>query len=247
MSKFSEAKLARIIFITGTDTGAGKTLLTALLLDYLRKSGHQALAMKPFCSGSLGDVKLLSSVQNHELSNKLVNPFYFEEPIAPLIAARKKRGVVDLAEVVARIREVQKLCNCLLIEGSGGLLVPLGEGYSGLDIIKHLGCSVIIAARNRLGVINHSMMTITILEHNGIKDITLVLMGCNRSDISARSNKTMLQELWLSGEVHALPFLGGRSNRLGAIEKNQKKNKKTLAQILGTAKLCPRSSGTSSK
>ena len=79
----------KIIFITGTDTGVGKTLLTALLLHHLRQTGVHALAMKPFCSGGRADVRLLQSLQRGELSDAEMNPFYFAEPIAPFVAAKK--------------------------------------------------------------------------------------------------------------------------------------------------------------
>ena len=233
MSKSSRSNPAKIVFVTGTDTGAGKTLLTALLLDLLRRSGVRALAMKPFCSGSRADVEFLSAVQNHELPTEMLNPFYFREPIAPLIAARKQGSRIELKAVVARIREVQKSCDCLLVEGSGGLMVPLGEDYSVLDLINKLGGPVIVAARNRLGVINHAVMTIKIMEYVGVKINKIVLMGCKRSDISAHTNRNTLAELLPATPVYQLPFLAGRWNRLSAIKSNRKKTKKTLAQILG--------------
>lgn len=233
MANSTRRQTARVLFVTGTDTGAGKTLLTASLLDYLRGTGIRALAMKPFCSGGTADVEFLSAIQDDELPRELLNPFYFKEPIAPLIAARKQRRRIELVEVVERIHEVESRCDCLLIEGSGGLLVPLGEGYSVLDLIEKLGCTVVVAARNRLGVINHALMTIKHIQSIGIKDITLVLMGCNRSDISAQTNKMALAELLESAGVYALPFLGVGSSRPGAVKNNRKKTKKILAQILG--------------
>src|SRR5438477_7771150 len=82
---------SKIIFITGTDTGVGKTVLTACLLDHLLKSGVDAIAMKPFCSGNREDVELFQAIQEHRLSDAAINPFYFADPVAPLVAARKER------------------------------------------------------------------------------------------------------------------------------------------------------------
>ena len=238
---------AKIVFITGTDTGAGKTLLTALLLCQLRQSGVCALAMKPFCSGSTADVELLDAMQNQELSRESLNPFYFSAPIAPLVAARKLTRSIKLVEVVQRIREVQQKCDWLLVEGSGGLLVPLGEGYSVLDLIKKLECEVVVAARNRVGVINHALMTTRLLQEFKLKQNTIVLMGCNRADMSTVTNRTILQEFAVGTPVYELPYLGPRASRVGAIKNSHKKTKKTLAQILKTDTLSSRSSGTSSK
>ncbi len=133
---------SRIIFITGTDTGVGKTLLTGLLLHHLRQSGCHALAMKPFCSGGTADVEFLHAVQQRELEPAEITPFYFSEPIAPLLAARKHHRRVRLPEVLMQIRRIAKRCECLLIEGSGGLLVPLGERYDVADLIVKLNCEV---------------------------------------------------------------------------------------------------------
>src|SRR5579859_28442 len=84
----------RIIFVTGTDTGVGKTVLMGLLLAHLRRRGAAAFALKPFCSGSRRDVQLLHALQNRELQAGEINPFYFPEPVAPVASARQPgRGV----------------------------------------------------------------------------------------------------------------------------------------------------------
>ena len=88
--------LAKTIFITGTDTGVGKTVLTGLLLHHLREKGVRALAMKPFCSGSRRDVKLLKALQNSELTDDEINPYYFKEAVAPLVAARMHHKIIQL-------------------------------------------------------------------------------------------------------------------------------------------------------
>src|SRR5947209_4920543 len=99
----------KIIFVTGTDTGVGKTLLTAVLLSHLRQQGVHALAMKPFCSGceaGLTDVDILYRLQDQELATHEINPFFFPEPLAPLVAARCHRVRITLNEVLDRIRSV---------------------------------------------------------------------------------------------------------------------------------------------
>src|SRR5258707_11333001 len=133
-------KQPRIIFITGTDTGVGKTLLTGLLLHHLRHSGCAAWAMKPFCSGSRADVLFLSALQDGELTDDEINPFYFPEPVAPLISVRKHRRRIKLNDVLSLIHTLvsrlsaaknphmstapslhHSIVPTLLIEGSGGL------------------------------------------------------------------------------------------------------------------------------
>src|SRR5438105_4978317 len=142
----------KTVFITGSDTGVGKTLVTALLLRYLRQSGGHALAIKPFCTGMRTDVEILRAIQDGALKLEQINPFYFPEPLAPLVAARKHCRRITLGKVLDHIRQIQNLLqsfpsptrhSTLLIEGAGGLLAPLGSGYTALEIIARLRCEVI--------------------------------------------------------------------------------------------------------
>jgi dethiobiotin synthetase len=147
---------ARTIFITGTDTGVGKTVLTALLLAHVRHTGFRTLAIKPFCSSERADAELLCALQDGDLTLDEINPFHFPEPLAPLVAARKcnqqisfKTALAQIHSVVSRLfsgpfrvqtsklnarRRTPPSRNTrparLLIEGAGGLLSPLGESNS---------------------------------------------------------------------------------------------------------------------
>jgi dethiobiotin synthetase len=222
-----------ITFITGTDTGIGKTLLTALLLRHLRRRGCHALGMKPFCGGDRADAGLLRAVQDEELTTEEVNPFYFTEPLAPLAAARIHRQSIPLQEVLRRILRVSGRCQCLLIEGVGGLLVPLGEGYSVADLISKLNCQVIVVSANRLGTLNHTLLTVRALQHLGIKTIKVVLMGQRQPDPSSDSNRQMLVELLGQVPVLAVEYLGPDAMRIESVKATEKKVEKVLARILG--------------
>jgi dethiobiotin synthase len=144
--------MSRILFITGTDTGVGKTVLTGLLLAHLRQTGNHALALKPFCSGSRDDAKLLHALQDRELTLDRINPFFFPEPLAPLAAARKRRSSITLKSVLGHIGSILSLTTTpplhhsnppiLLVEGVGGLLVPLGKSFAVLDLITGLASNL---------------------------------------------------------------------------------------------------------
>ena len=112
----------KILFITGTDTGAGKTVLTALLLAHLRSQGVNALAMKPVCAGSRSDVRLLQSLQPGELSDDEMNPFWYQTPVAPIAAARGYRKKPTQANLKKAIQGLRGRCDILLVEGAGGLI-----------------------------------------------------------------------------------------------------------------------------
>jgi dethiobiotin synthetase len=224
--------LARIIFVTGTDTGVGKTLLTCLLLHHLRQSGCHALAMKPFCSGSRADTEFLHSVQDGELTPDEITPFFFAEPLAPLVAARRHHRLIRLPDVLRRIRRVTGRCQCLLIEGIGGLMVPLAKGFTVRDLIARLGCEVIVVACNRLGTINHTLLTVDALQHIGIRTLKTVLMSSTEGDFSTGSNSRILAELLAPTLVLPVPFLGANLLRIEALQKSRKKIQKSLARIL---------------
>ena len=222
-----------VIFITGTDTGVGKTLLTSLLLQHLRRKGCHALAMKPFCSGSRADVRKLHAIQDGELTPDEINPYFFKEPLAPWVAGRKHRRAITLRQVLHRIHRVEKQCEQLIIEGVGGLLVPLGERYTVADLITELDCKVVVVVANRLGMINHALLTIQALQHRGIRNLTVVVMAVGRPDPSSESNARILAELLPRVPVLKLGFLGPTPNEREAVKAIEKKFAKTLAQIPG--------------
>lgn len=255
-------RTGKIIFITGTDTGVGKTVFTALLLHHLRTIGVHALAMKPFCSGGRADVRLLRAMQDGELSEDEINPFYFSEPVAPLVASRRHKKSISLGEVLRQIKRVSRRCECLLIEGSGGLLVPLGENFLVSDLIHRLDGEVIVVARNRLGTINHTLLTInglmpkliqtrnqrpfprSALNINrlrnsdakcvtGVKNLRIALIAQERKDSSSASNWRILSELCAPIPVLVVGFLGKNASKSGVLKKKYKKLKKALARFCG--------------
>jgi dethiobiotin synthetase len=224
---------SKILFITGTDTSAGKTVLTAMLLAFLRRGGVGALAMKPFCSGSRGDARLLHSLQRECLTLNEVNPFYFDKPLAPAAAAGRGGPKVPLRAARRQIRLLAGRCDLLLVEGAGGLLAPLGDDYTLRDLIRSLDCSTIVVCPNRLGVINHLMLTAEALQSAGIKEFTVVMMSVRKPDLSARSNHRMIRQRLSKTPVFCLPWLGLGASKAESAKKNAKYFKKTLAQLLG--------------
>jgi len=224
--------LGKIIFVTGTDTGVGKTLLTVSLVWHLRQGGIDAVAMKPFCSGGRQDVDAIQSVQEGRLSDEEANPFYFSEPVAPLVAARQRGQQILLGQVVNHVHRMTDQCERLIVEGSGGLLVPLGEDYTVADLIGHLHCEVVVVGRNKLGTINHTLLTVRELQSRAVSNVKVVLMNGQTGDASKATNLKVLRELLAPVPVFNLPYLGPNPLRLSALKNNRKKIKKVLAQIV---------------
>jgi dethiobiotin synthase len=227
--------MGQVIFVTGTDTGVGKTLLTALLVRHLRASGSHALAMKPFCAGGLEDVETLWQSIGGAIPRKLLNPFYCREPLAPLISMRRARHNVALNEVLSSVRRLAAECELLLVEGAGGLLVPLGESYTVADLVHALRCPVLLVAANRLGAINHTLLSLRLLRELPVSQVQIVLMDRSRSNLLTRTNEAIIEEMAAPARVSRVPFLGADVMQNGSLKRVEKKLKKTLARILQDA------------
>jgi len=224
--------MTRTIFVTGTDTSVGKTVFAASLVYLLRKQGLNALGMKPFCSGSRDDILVLQSVQPGALSAEEANPFYFHAPVAPLVVLRQARRNISLNDTLAKIRRVQRKSDVLVIEGSGGLMVPLGEGYTVADLIRALKCEVVIVSRNKLGTINHTLLTVDAVRRLRPKEISVVLMERGTGDASTPTNFGILQELVSPIPIVAYPFLGQKRMGLRVFRGQARILKKVLATYL---------------
>lgn len=205
---------------------------------HLRNVTPRTRVMKPFCTGDRGDVELFATLLEGALPSDLINPFYFPQPVAPLMAARNLHVAVEFREVLERIRLMQSGSDFLLIEGAGGLLSPLGEGYTAADLIQSLHCPVIVVARNRLGVINHVLLTVNGLASLAASHIKVVLMGCRNPDNSAPTNRIMLSEILSSFDVLSLPFFGEKADAIEAVKKNAKKSDKILARAANFDTFC---------
>lgn len=231
--------MGRIIFVTGTDTGAGKTLFTALLLAHLRRRGLDALAMKPFCSGTRADVRLLSEIQKNTVPLERVNPLFFREAVAPAVALRKHSRKIRKQEAIERVQALADCCDYLLVEGSGGIMVPLAQDFLVIDLISALRCPAIVVARNRLGAINHSLLTLRVLQSMEVSIVALVLMGTPTQNLATRTNATIISELASPLPVFEVPFLGPHADRVLRVESSEKKLKNVLARIWDLATLSP--------
>ena len=231
--------MAKLIFVTGTDTGVGKTVITASFLKHLRRSGVHALAVKPFCSGGRDDVWHLLRAQDKELTEGECNPFYFDAPLAPAIAARQQGIQVSIRQIGSHIRRIRRRCDVLLVEGAGGLLVPLGANYTVLDLITELGTDgVIIVSANRLGTVNHTLLTSRVAMDAMSKttrfEIVLNHPG-STSDASSFSNQELLRRWLPKVPISTMPYLGRNPFGNQALKRGEKKFEKVLARILRSA------------
>ncbi len=169
---------AKRIFITGTDTDAGKTYAACALLNSLKQSGLTTLGIKPVASGAIqtadglrsADALALQSAATMPLPYQQINPFVFEEPIAPHLAAQhnsQKLGVKTLMQTCAPA--LKQKVDCIVIEGAGGWLVPLNSQETLADFAAALDAEIILVVGMRLGCINHALLTAANIQARGLK------------------------------------------------------------------------------
>lgn len=200
--------MARTIFITGTDTGVGKTVLTTLLVKFLREQNTNAAALKPICSGGRDDTRKIFDAMNGELAMDEINPWHFRASIAPVLAARKESKKIKLAEVVAHVRKIEKRFDFVIVEGAGGLLSPLGENFDSRDLILKLRAMPMVVAPNKLGVINQILLTLEALPKNFRRKTKIVLIALEKADSATASNAKLLSEFCDKKRIFQLSWLG---------------------------------------
>ncbi|MBI5687518.1 MAG: dethiobiotin synthase [Verrucomicrobia bacterium] len=179
------------VFITGTDTGVGKTFVTAALVRALRKADVHAGAVKPFATGSREDAKVLRAAMDGELTLGEINPVFFRRPLAPMVAARLEGRRVPL-----RVKLPMKHFELLLVEGIGGWLVPLTERVTVADWVARRGWPIIIVARAGLGTLNHTLLTVEAARQRGVQIAAVVLNDVDKAGAAAaRRNAAVLWRL----------------------------------------------------
>jgi dethiobiotin synthetase len=154
-------------FVTGTDTGVGKTLAACALLHALAARGLRAAGMKPVAAGARRrgaelrneDVTLLSEAGNVEAPLRLRNPYCFAQPIAPHIAARLAGVDIEIPAILRAWRSLARLADVVVVEGAGGFCVPLNEREDMADLASRLRLPVILVVGMRLGCLNHALLT----------------------------------------------------------------------------------------
>jgi len=155
---------ARGLFVTGTDTGVGKTRVAVALIHALRAQGLRVAAMKPVSAGSVPgelneDVAALLQAANVRADIRDVNPYAFDQPVAPHIAAAQAGVRIELAVITAAYSRLAAAADVVVVEGAGGWRVPLNEAEDMADLAQALGLPVVLVVGLRLGCINHALLT----------------------------------------------------------------------------------------
>jgi dethiobiotin synthetase len=164
-------------FISGTDTGVGKTLIAAALIHGFAQQGTKVTGMKPVAAGARlhdgqllnDDVEQLIAAGNVEAPLMLINPYVFDLPVAPHIAAAQSGVVMSIDKVKAAFQALGELADTLVVEGAGGFLVPLNDSEDMADLALSLELPVILVVGMRLGCLNHALLTVAAIQAKGLR------------------------------------------------------------------------------
>lgn len=160
-------------FVTGTDTGIGKTTVSCALLHAFAAQGKKAVGMKPIAAGSENgqwhDVELLIAASNIRTARECVNPYAFDPPVSPHLAAQQAGVEIDLAVIQRAYQALSNQVNIVIVEGAGGFLVPLNRHQSGADLAQSLNLPVILVVGMRLGCLNHALLTAQAIKAAGLQ------------------------------------------------------------------------------
>lgn len=154
------------LFVTGTDTGVGKTLVTAALARHYRRRGLKVGVMKPCETGVADtcqpgeDARLLRWAAGSCDDDRAMAPYRLKEPLAPSLAAERAGVIIDPRHIADSLATIRPGKDLLLVEGAGGLMVPLRGGYLMADLVRELGLPLLVVSRASLGTINHTLLTI---------------------------------------------------------------------------------------
>lgn len=161
-------------FVTGTDTGVGKTFATCALLHAFRRRGLTAVGMKPIAAGTSADgqnddVRCLVAASSLAAPATLVNPYLFAPPIAPHVAAAEAGVRIDIACIGKAFSELGGLAEIVLVEGVGGFRVPLDDAVDTADLAVALDVPIILVVGLRLGCLNHALLTVEAIAARGLR------------------------------------------------------------------------------
>jgi dethiobiotin synthetase len=182
-------------FITGTDTDVGKTYVTRLILATLRNEGIDAVGYKPVACGNRADATILAAASG-DLPRDEVNPVFLKPALAPLVAAMLENRNITLAELMQGYQHLAARHASVLVEGVGGWEVPLAPGLRVADLAAALALPVIVVAANRLGCLNHVLLTVNAIRSRGLTCAGIVLNQLeDEMDTAMITNKGVLEDL----------------------------------------------------
>ena len=182
------------LFITGTDTGVGKTHIAARLLHLLRAAGVRCAGMKAICCGDRRDAEALLAAGSDCVTIDQVNPVWLKTPAAPIVGTLMEKVTIDIEHILAAFHALQDSVEHVIVEGTGGWLVPIRSDYFVSDLAAAMKLPVLVVAQNRLGCLNHAALTVQSVATYQLRCVGLVLNSTETTnDIAALTNADILK------------------------------------------------------
>ena len=196
------------IFITGTDTEIGKTAFTAGLATVLKRRGLNVGVMKPIAAGSRTDAELLKQAANVNDPLDTINPIYLRDPLSPNIAAAREEKTLDLDLIFNTYNDLCHHHDLTLIEGVGGLLVPITDTILVADLAIRFNQPIIIVARAALGTINHTLLTIEAARARNLNILGVVYntLSPGSSDLAAQTSPEVITRISNLPSLGTIPY-----------------------------------------
>jgi dethiobiotin synthetase len=185
------------LFITGTDTGVGKTFVTSLVARHFRGEGLDVGVMKPISTGPAAenDAVWLKKVLKLSDPLELINPIRLKHPLAPYPASKIENRKLKIGTIFQAYKKLCALHDLVLVEGIGGVMVPIKKDYLVIDLIKDFSLPTIIVARPKLGTINHTLLTIEALKKRRVNIFGIIINGYTGKDLSEKTNASVITEI----------------------------------------------------
>ena len=182
-------------FVTATDTDAGKTYVSKLLIEAFRREGHDYVGYKPICCGDRNDAVNLAAAAGEE-DLDAVNPLWLKTPAAPHVAGMLENKEIALPQIIEGFEKRKAQHGGVIVEGVGGWLVPLTKELTIADFAKELGLPVLLVVHNQLGALNHTLLTIESMRARGIEPAGLIFNHtADELDTAAITNKGIIEDL----------------------------------------------------
>jgi dethiobiotin synthetase len=202
-------------FVTGSDTGVGKTHTIVQLLRLLRASGTSCAGFKPICCGDRRDAERLLAAGIDGLTIDEVNPVWLKTPVAPFSAARIEAVKIEIEPIMAAFLALQGRADLVVVEGVGGWLVPIHADYFVSNLAAEMKLPVLIVVQNRLGCLNHTALTVRSVLDHGLSCAGVVLNELPRAeDIATATNPDILHE------IVNVPILPGLTENMSELPPN---------------------------
>ena len=206
--------LPKAVFVTGTDTGVGKTVVTAALAALLLEKGFLTGVIKPFQTGTelggLSDAEFIYGFLGRDCVLSEVSPCRLRVPLSPYRAAVIEGINIPLENIIERTRDYISRNDVTLIEGAGGLCVPVTESYMMADLAVDLGAPVVIVARPGLGTLNHTALSVEYARQRGAQVLGVVINGFPEpADVASATNPAVMRDVFSMNILGVLPRLPG--------------------------------------